>query len=594
MPVLFANPAGFWALLAIPVIVLIHFLQREVRRETCTTLFLLDSLERESAAGNRFEWLRQSPPLWLQLSAALLLAWILAEPRWLRAGTVQPVAFVLDASASMQPFVGEARQLLMQKARAFNRAAGQTEYFLLDSASPGPALHHGRDPDALDAALAGWNPTRGLHDFTPALRVARNTVGRQGLVILITDHPPGALPLGARTLAAGSPLPNVGFAGVSVEQTERGRTWKALIRNHSSVPQTRRLAVSAATATVTPAQEITLGPGELREASGPFPEGRDELILELTRDAFPLDDVLPVLAPQQRSLTLSIRVSDRSRKWVDSLLPAFDPLSAPSGGETTADLVIWGYDPLGPGFPDAAAVVFVDRAPRSSSAEAGLIVAADHPLLGDLHWDALIVRPDLGIPARPGDTALLWTGSKPLIWLREPPDSPAGAIPQLVFNFDLLSSNAARLPSFVLLLHRYAELVRQEKIAPESRLAETHQELKLPASLDPAAFGGSFRSWDGRERPLFLAPSSYRVALPPEPGFAELQFRGRPYLRLASHFADTREADLSQMGSQDDLTDLLPAQMLRHSEAGLFTPVWILLIAAALLGSWAWMGREPT
>lgn len=595
MPVLFANPAGFWALLAIPAIVLIHFLQRETRREICTTLFLLDSLERESAAGNRFEWLRQSPPLWLQLLAVLLLTWVLAEPRWLRPGSIQPVAFVLDSSASMQPFAGEARKRLTEKAKSLNRAAAQSEFFLLDSVSPGPALHHGPDPGALAAALASWNPAHGLHDFTPALRVARNLVGRQGLVILVTDHPPGALPFGSLALAVGSPLPNVGFAGVRVEQTDRGLTWTSLIRNYSLTPQDRSLSISAGKQTgAALLQNLTLSPGEIRSVSGSFPGGADELVLELAKDAFPLDDVLPVLAPRPRSLNLATLVSDRARKWVDLLVPAFDPASAPAEGGPAPDLTLAGYDPTTPAFPRGPAVVFVDRAPRSSSPEAGLIVAADHPLLEDLRWDALIVRPDLGIPPRPSDTPLLWIGSKPLIWLREPEGSTAATAPQLVFNFDLPSSNADRLPAFVLLLHRYAALVRQGMISLEQRLAETSQEIELPARLEPAAFSGSFRTWDGKPLPLPLLHASRRAALPAEPGFASLQFQGKPYLRLASHFADTREADLSQMGAQDDLADLVPAQVLRHSEAGLFDPLWILLIAAVLLGSWAWLGRQPT
>ena len=41
MPLLFTNPLGFWALLGIPVVVLIHFLQRQSQVLPATTLFLL-------------------------------------------------------------------------------------------------------------------------------------------------------------------------------------------------------------------------------------------------------------------------------------------------------------------------------------------------------------------------------------------------------------------------------------------------------------------------------------------------------------------------------------------------------------------------
>ena len=105
---LFSNPAGFWALLGIPAVLLIHFLQRESRRVRASTLFLLEQLAPESAQGRRFERLRNSAALWLQLLAVLLFAWLLAGPRWLRPDSVQKVVFVLDSSASMSAFSGEA------------------------------------------------------------------------------------------------------------------------------------------------------------------------------------------------------------------------------------------------------------------------------------------------------------------------------------------------------------------------------------------------------------------------------------------------------------------------------------------------------
>ena len=585
MPVVFANPAGFWALLALPVIVLIHFLQRELRQETCTTLFLLESLEREGFAGNRFEWLKQSPPLWLQLLCALLLTWVLVEPRWLRAGSVQPVAFVLDSSASMQAFAADARRQLLGKTRALSQSASRTEFVLLDSSSPGPALYHGESPESLAASLDAWVPSRGLHDFTPALRIARNTVGRQGLVVLVTDHPAGPLPFDARLLSVGTPLPNAGFAGLQVQETEQGPLWKALVRNYSSTPQNRQLSFSS-NGQVSPVQDLALAPGEIRTLTGPFPNGVTELVLHLTPDSFPLDDVLPVLVPRQRILSVSSSVSDRSEPLVESLRPAFSPAEILARDVSKADLVIQGYDPLVPSLPAISAVVFVDRAPRQSSPQAALLAAANHPLTEDLRWEALIVRPDIGIPFRKGDTALLWLDAKPLIWLRNPPGCN-----QLVFNFDLASSNAAKLPAFVLLLHRFADLVRQRKASLESRLAETHQIIELPAHSTGAACTGRFMTWDGRDLPLPFASASPRVALPGEPGFASVQLSGQPLLRLAAHFADTREADLSQSTPVDEVGGILPGQVLRYSEASLLAPLWILLAAAALLASWAWQKR---
>jgi len=99
MELSFANPAGFWALLGLPAVVIIHFLQRRARRQVITTLFLLEPMRQESAGGHRFQRLRTSIPFWLQLLMVLGLTWLLIEPRWVRSTSVQRLAVVVDASA---------------------------------------------------------------------------------------------------------------------------------------------------------------------------------------------------------------------------------------------------------------------------------------------------------------------------------------------------------------------------------------------------------------------------------------------------------------------------------------------------------------
>ena len=105
-----ANTWGLWALLGLPAVVAIHFLQRRNRRVPATTLFLLEQMRRESRTGNRFERLRTSVPFWLQLLMVLLLTWLLVQPRWLKSDAVQRIAIVMDASASMQAFRAPALQ----------------------------------------------------------------------------------------------------------------------------------------------------------------------------------------------------------------------------------------------------------------------------------------------------------------------------------------------------------------------------------------------------------------------------------------------------------------------------------------------------
>src|SRR3954469_12531423 len=100
----FANPLGFWALLGVPTIIAIHFLQQRSGRRGTSTWFLIEPFAPRSVGGRTWEKLRSSRALWLQLFAVLVTTWLFTEPRWPRAESAQTVVVVLDRSASMMAF----------------------------------------------------------------------------------------------------------------------------------------------------------------------------------------------------------------------------------------------------------------------------------------------------------------------------------------------------------------------------------------------------------------------------------------------------------------------------------------------------------
>lgn len=101
---LFANPAGFWALLGVPAILAIHFLQQRAKVARTSTWFLIEKLAPDSARGRTWDRLRTSRTLWLQLYAVLVATWLLVAPRWVRAESAQTIVVVLDSSAAMEAF----------------------------------------------------------------------------------------------------------------------------------------------------------------------------------------------------------------------------------------------------------------------------------------------------------------------------------------------------------------------------------------------------------------------------------------------------------------------------------------------------------
>ncbi|HCN28222.1 MAG TPA: hypothetical protein DIT64_05475 [Verrucomicrobiales bacterium] len=580
----FANPLGLWALLGLPVVVAIHFLQRRQRRVTCTTLFLLEQMRRESRTGNRFEKLRVSIPFWLQLLMVLLLAWLLAQPRWLGRDAVQRVAVVLDASASMAAFRAPAERAVHEVLGQLRGPPAAVELTLLTTDATAPALYHGPEPVAMRRALAAWQPLLGAHDPAPALRVARGLAGAEGLVVLVTDHRLDETPAhGAQVLAVGEATDNVGWAGVRVEEKDGQWLWHALVKNHGRSPQQREWRALAA-GVESSAKTLALAPGEMLSLSGPFPaEGDGRLLLRLSGDALPLDDELPLVRPAPKTLAVfapAVGLPEAMRHLLESL-----PHTGRSASPVSADLevAVWREATLLP--EGRHALVILPPPARDAPFPKGGIVAEPHPLMEGLNWQGLLPREAPAPPRLTRDSVLLWQGERPLILLRQ---MPAGGR-LLLCLFDPDSSGALRMPAFAVLAHRFLESLRAEKIAPESANYDTRQRLHLAHLGGPDApplvieTQGEAREVPPVQGGLLRAPA--------RPGHFTVSQGGTVLLTAAAHFADTREADLSLAATWGDPAMIRADLTQTRRETSPHQPLWLLALLLLLMGSW-WWSRE--
>ncbi|MEF2891403.1 MAG: BatA domain-containing protein, partial [Akkermansia sp.] len=148
------NTAGLWALLGIPLILAIHFLQHRTRVRLTATMFLLESLAPEAATGRNWDRLRSSRALWLQLLAVLLLAWVLAAPCWVRQDAEQTVVFIMDDSANMYPFREEAVQAVAEDMENIGKQGIPTTWVLMGSRPARLPFYRGNNRNAALQSLS--------------------------------------------------------------------------------------------------------------------------------------------------------------------------------------------------------------------------------------------------------------------------------------------------------------------------------------------------------------------------------------------------------------------------------------------------------
>lgn len=570
----FANPLGLLALLGIPVVLAIHFLQRRAVEVPVATMFLIERILHEPSVGRRFDRILPSLPLFLQLLAVLLATWVLSSPSFPRDGSVARVAVVVDSSASMWPFRERAVEALEAALPRLQGAATEIEVTVLDADPSVPALFSGKSPGEITAHLRGhWQPRGTAVDPARALRIARSRVSHEGLVVFLTDTPRESLPHDAVLLAVGREIENVGFTGVTVTRNPGGYQWRATLRNYTSTAQSRTWALHTAAGASSP-RGIEVPANGVVTIEGGYPQGAERVRLVMTEDAFPLDDVLPMVVPQPKQISVSGVGSEMAKELSNRLIAAMDGLEA-APEPANADLLVAGVaDGALPEWGGAVAFA-VNLGETDGEWRKGAVVAEAHPLVDGLNWQPLAVREVSGFAARPSDRVLLWQGDAALMLLRSEPSGE-----RLLLNFDVAKSNAATLPAFVVMLHRFVERVREAKIAPEAVMLEAGQRIQLAhapeAPLQIAALDAAGAVLDHPDRWV-----AQRV-----PGFLTIDQGSDRLLDAAVFFADTAEADFSHAGEATTHGEAVLAARDRHVQADPWWQLWVLILLAAVIAMW--------
>ncbi len=567
MPVHFANPLALWALLALPVILIIHCLQERSRRLRVSTLFLLERVAPESVSGARFERLRTSLPLWLQLLAALLIAWILSDPRWAKKDSTQTVVVILDSSASMSAFRDETRTALSRTLGRWSQNAVRTRWHLLETDSHKPTLYAGTHLDELLASLDRWQPLKGSHSPDESYMVGRSLVkGGGGLILQVTDHKM-EVPSDIALLAVGEAKENVGFSGLTARVEDGRLKWRVMVTNHGAAVQSRSWWLERKQEGQPTKSKLDLQPLQSLSLEGELPPEISQATLKLDADVFPLDDTLPMVRPVERTVRIDERKGSPSAERLHKMIEAVP------GVVFTADHPDITLSEVG-GEVGTDAIFYDSPAPEDAKLDASFVVAENHALTRDLNWMGLLTQKPTQLALVDKDTPLLWKGDAVLAFLRRTTTADAKPVQQLFLNWDLSRSNAPRLPAMLVMLQRHIDARRATLEGERTGNYETNERIALPANDKPLQI-----TRNGKTEP-------FNGHAPDEAGFFEVTREGSPLVHGACYFADVREADLRECSSADTSESRRLEAVLRDTEADPLTPLWVLMVLGCLLGAW--------
>lgn len=593
MNALFANPWGLLGLLGLPVVLVIHFLQRRTKEIPASTLFLLDAAFQAPPAGRRWEKLVPSLPLWMQLLGVLLLTLVLASPRWPWQWRSRPLAVVVDDSASMLVFREASVKKFDEMTNSLKEFGVRSEYLLLPARPDAPRIYAGDDSAEASKALLGHEPIGGPVDPTAALRLARERVGPEGLVVYLTDTPRDNLPADVSLVSTGRPVPNTGVTGLTVSQVNAGTRWEAMLANRGTRDKesTWTLFFDNSNEVVTgkafiPARGITT-------LGGLLPSGATRCELVLDADDFTPDDRFPFVKAGARPLFLHDMLPPETR-WLGEMMAKGVPALDKALDADDADFMLVGSKDGR--FPAVGDAILVNTA--EINADAGVLggpaVAARHPWNEGLSWDGLAIGKHELLAGLPDDTPLVWMNATPVISYRLTTRA-AGTVPvrQLILLFNPEHSNLQRLPAAAILLLRYAESLRATKAATAWERVDPGQFLGplLPPGNTPLLFetltrGGVVIS--SREIPPGLRAG---LRAPESAGFFRIRDGETVLIEGAVAFADAREGDFSACAPMDtfDVSGIGLAKSDPADDA--WWRLAVLFVLAALLVSWWWLGR---
>jgi hypothetical protein len=343
----FLSPLGLLALLALLPLAVLYLVRPDPETVRFPTMRFLTEDRKQDTTNPLLERLRRNLLFLLQALVIVLLAVSLATPYITvsESQTVEETVVVLDTSASMATQTDGTTRFGAAVAAARESLSG-TASVVVSGPTP-DVLVRGGTRQSASAALSELSVSHTTGDLRGAIAQASAVAGENARIVVLSDFADETAWADAvRTARArglsvdlrqfgGESVDNVGV----VDRSFSGEEVTVSVRNFGTQPAERTVSLGDQR------QRLALQPGDVVTATFRVPAGGGTVSLS-PGDAFPVDDTVPVAAPEDPTIDVLLLTNDRSR-YLSTALSVIDEVeldvdSPPTTVEGDYDVVVFG------------------------------------------------------------------------------------------------------------------------------------------------------------------------------------------------------------------------------------------------------------
>lgn len=332
----FLNPAAFYLLGTIPIVIALHFLRLRRQRYVVPSMMLWRAGAEDQKANVPFQRLRNLLLPILQSLLLLLIIVSVARPALQIPGIISgKIIFIIDNSASMlSTEMGKTRLALAKQEvlKYINQVSASGGIMIMATHAPKPHIQQAftTDKDKLRRAVQNISATHAVGELTYVFdHATRYADSPNDQIFFISDSfenlPVTSVPI--NKIAVGETAENIGIVQFSVERIANQYTILASIQNWTETEREIDIALELEGGTAIDEKTVTLPPKEVKSVLFSInAEGLDGRAIRLrlvdVNDDFELDNNAWAILNEIKQFRILL-VSDRKQSLLTDLMNSY-------------------------------------------------------------------------------------------------------------------------------------------------------------------------------------------------------------------------------------------------------------------------------